>query len=45
MTMTPLRRYLPTLGSFKRRPPEAAVRIPSLAPSSAIAWSVSRWSA
>ena len=38
MTTTPHRRYLPTLGSFNRRPPEVAAPIPSPAPSSVIAW-------
>jgi len=38
MTTTPHRRYLPTLGSFNRRPPAPAVTAPSPSPSSVIAW-------
>ena len=38
MTTTPHRRYLPTLGSFNKRPPGPVVAVPPPPPSSVIAW-------
>ena len=38
MTTTPHRRYLPTVGSFNKRPPAPVVPLPTPPPSSVIAW-------